>query len=225
MAAHFVWNSPFLYELDPILYGLFKGLPFFIGLVILIYLARRRENQDLREVLAPEVGKAGILPQELEALGSRGARRAATNRVAQAAGPAAKDTFQKLQREQIKLALSTSSVDSRDDARLLTQRLVCQNLRAQLWQYPGAAAALGFSPEEMAAAPQPPGPFAANRVVGGTGGWAWVTPDQYSPQRTGMPPGVPLQILEDRGSWLLVRNNSNWLGWTGAPYLVELPSG
>lgn len=224
MAAHFVWNSPFLYDLTPILYGLFKGLPFLVGLIVLLYLARRRENADLSAVLASEVGHAGLLAPEMATLRTRGTRRAAAKQVGAAAGPDAQRVFKQLQKEQIRLALVSSSVDSPDDARLLQQRSVCQALRTQLWQFPGAAAAVGVTEAEFNAAPRPAPPFAPDRMVGPSGGWAWTTPDAADPHRLGLAPGLPLQLLEDRGGWLLVRARDGWLGWTGAPYLADMPS-
>jgi RsiW-degrading membrane proteinase PrsW (M82 family) len=226
MAAHFVWNSPLFDDLPILLYGIVKGLPFFIGLIVLLYLARRRENQDLAEILAGEVGKPGLLPREMEALRDRRARRAATKRVRQEAGPEAERIFKQLQREQIKLALTVSAVDSVDDVRLLHQRAVIVGLRGQLWAIPGAAAALQFTPDEIAAnqAATSAAGFAPSRTVGISGGWAWPTPNQTTTPGLPLAPGLQLQVVEDRGGWLLVRAANGWLGWTGAPYLTGTPT-
>jgi protease PrsW len=224
MAAHFVWNSPFFDDLPILLYGVVKGLPFFVSLIILIYLARRRENQDLAEIVAGEVGKPGLLAREMEMLRDRKSRGAATKRVRQAAGPEAERIFKQLQREQIKLALTASSVDSVDDARLLQQRAVIQGMRAQLWTNPGAAAALGFTPDEIAANQPPSTAFAPDRTVGMSGGWAWPTPSQTTARALALAPGLQVQVVEDRGGWVLVRAPNGWLGWTGTPYLTEIPA-
>jgi hypothetical protein len=118
--------------------------------------------------------------------------------------------------------LTVSSVDSADDARLLQQRAVIQGLSAQLWAIPGAAAALGFTPDEIAANQATnSAAFAPNRTVGIAGGWAWPTPEQTTSHALALAPGLQLQVVEDRGGWLLVRAPNGWLGWTGAPYLTE----
>ena len=226
VAAHFVWNSPLLYNLPILLYGVVKGLPFLIGLALLLYLARRRENQDLELILTDEVGRPGLLPAEMAALTNRRSRRAAAKRVKQAAGGAAEQVLKQLQREQIRLALLASAADSPDDVQLLQQRIVVAGLRGKLWQFPGAAAAMGVD-EATAAAPPVPAqwaaPFLADRTVASAGGWAWATPDQNDKRRIPLAPSLPLQIMDNRGGWILVRAQSGWAGWTGTPYLVAVP--
>lgn len=226
MLAHFIWNSPLFDDLPILLYGVVKGLPFLIGLIVLLYLARRREHTALGEVLAPEVGRGGVLEPELARLHDPRSRRAAVKSVRQAGGPEAERLMRQLQREQIKLALVASSVDSTDDARVVQQRAICQGVRARLWQMPGVAAALGVSPEAAAAqvaAGIALGAFVPGRLVAQSGAWAWATPDQTDRRRISLAPALPLQVIEDRGDWLLVRSQSGWYGWTGAPYLAALP--
>lgn len=222
VAAHFIWNSPFLDDLHIVLYGVFKGLPFLIGLIVLLYLARRRENAALGEILASEVGQPGLVSNELDALRDRRSRRGAAQRIRAAAGPEAERLFRQLQREQVKLALVASSVDSPYDALLAQQRAVCESLRLRLWQAPGVAAALGVAPEAAAATLQRVSPFTPDRVVGPTGAWAWARPDQMERRRVGLAPGLLLDVVEARlDGWVLVRSQSGWYGWTGAPYLAE----
>lgn len=222
VAAHFIWNSPWLNDLPILLYGAFKGLPFLIGLAILLYLARRRENAALTEILAGEVGQPGLVAPELDALRDRRSRRAAAKRIRAAAGPDAERFFKQLQREQVKLALVASSVDSPDDAQLIQQRVVCESLRFRLWQAPGVAASLGVAPEAAAATLRRVSAFTPDKVVGPTGAWAWARPDQTERRRVGLAPGLQLDIVEARSDgWLLVRSQSGWYGWTGAPYLRE----
>ena len=88
-----------------------KGLPFLIGLVLL-YLARKRENDDLAAILANEKGQAGLLDIEMDDLRTWRVRRQTSKRVAKAAGPTAARLFNQWQKEQLKLALVASSVDS-----------------------------------------------------------------------------------------------------------------
>ena len=222
MAAHFIWNSPWLDDLPILLYGAFKGLPFLIGLIVLLYLARRREHAALGEILASEVGQPGLAAPEMDALRDRGSRRAAAKRIRIAAGPDAERTFKQLQREQVKLALVASSVDSPDDAQLVQQRAVCESLRFRLWQTPGVAAALGVAPEAAAAALQRVSSFTPDTLVGPQGAWGWARPDQSERRRVGLAPGLPLDVVEARlDGWVLVRSQNGWYGWTGAPYLTS----
>ncbi len=222
IAAHFVWNSPWLDDLDILLYGAFKGLPFLIGLIVLLYLARRRENAALGEILASEVGQPGLVAPELDALRDRRQRRAAGRRIKSAGGPEAERLFKQLQREQVKLALVASSVDSPDDVQLVQQRAACESLRFRLWQMPGVAAALGVAPEAAAATLQRVTSFVPDKLVGPAGAWAWARPDQTERRRVGLAPGLPLDVVEARlDGWLLVRSQSGWYGWTGAPYLTD----
>lgn len=225
MLAHFIWNSPLLGNLDIITYGLVKGLPFFIGLIVLLYLARRREHVALTEVLAPEVGRGGVTAQELSLLSDRRARRIAVRQLVQGAGPQAEWALRQLQREQVKLALVASAAESADDARLIQQRATCRAQRARLLTAPGAPAVLGFSADEAASESQATLAFAPDRVVAATGAWAWATPDHNDRVRMGVAPGTPLQVIEQRGDWLLVRRQDGWYGWTGAPYLAPLTQG
>jgi hypothetical protein len=220
--AHFVWNSPLFGDLDLLMYGLVKGMPFLIGLIILLVLARRREHVALTEVLAPEVGRGGITAFELTLLRDRRARRATVRQLVAKAGKPAEWGLRQLQREQVKLALISSGVDTDDDARLLQQRAVARTQRARLLTAPGAPEALGFSPEEAAAETRAATTFAPDRTVGPGGGWAWTTPDLTDKRRMGLPPGLPLQTVEQRGEWVLARGRDGWHGWTGRTYLAPL---
>jgi RsiW-degrading membrane proteinase PrsW (M82 family) len=226
MTAHFVWNSPWLWRELPLeLATMFKGLPFLIGLIVLLWLARKRENDALSEVLAGEIGRPGLLAGEMEVLRNARARRAAARRVRQSAGPEAARLLKQLQREQVKLALVGTAVDSADDAGLLQQRAVCQGLRQRLWQMPGVTAALGLTPDVVdAAAAVAPAPWARNAIVGATGGWALATPDWNDGRRIGLPPRLELQVIQERGPWVLVRSRDGWLGWSDGRYLDAAPA-
>ena len=225
MAAHFIWNSPFLGSLPILLYGLVKGLPFLIFLVVLVILARRREHAALADLLASEVGRAGLTEREVELLRNRLARREATRVAAGSGGAEAKLALRRLLRADVKLAMSASAVDSVDDARLIQEREQARAIRGPLLGLPGVAAAFGLTAEQVTEVQRPlTAPFVAERLVGTMGAWAWATPNQQDPTRTGIGPNLPLQVVEQRGDWLLVRSKSGWFGWTGAPYLVPLPS-
>ena len=222
MAAHFVWNSPLFDDLPDLLYVTVKGLPFLIGLIVLLYLARKRENDDLAAILANEKGQAGLLDIEMDDLRSWRVRRQTSKRLARAAGPGAARLFNQLQKEQLKLALVASSVDSDQDASLLEQRARCQDLRFRLWQIPGVTGVLGLTPDAVDAAHlAAPPPWAPNGTVASGGAWALATPDWNDQRRMALPPGTSLQVVREENSWLLVRAANGWLGWTDARYLAR----
>jgi RsiW-degrading membrane proteinase PrsW (M82 family) len=143
IVAHFVWNAPWLNDLPLLLLTAFKGLPFLFAGILLLRLARRREDDDLALVLGGEVGHSGLLEHEMSMLRSRRARSDAAERIRRAAGPAAERLFRKLQSEQMRLALVSSATDSPDDPDLLRQRAACESLRQRLLAIPGVDAALG----------------------------------------------------------------------------------
>lgn len=223
MFAHFVWNSPLFDDLPLLLYGAVKGLPFLIGLIVLVILARRREKVALGEVLAGEIGRGGVTATELDLLRDRRRRKAAHQTLRRNAGGQAEHLFARLQREQLNLALTASSVDSPDDARLHQQRLIARGLRAALLTAPGASALLDM-PADSAPTELQATTFLPDHTVAPLGAWAWQTPDQNG-KRMALAIGLPLQVVETRASWLLVRSQSGWHGWTGAPYLDELAQG
>jgi RsiW-degrading membrane proteinase PrsW (M82 family) len=222
MAAHFVWNSPFLGTLPIIEYGLVKGLPFLIGLIVLVILARRREHATLGSLLEPEIGIAGLTQVEVDLLGNRHARHAMTRLVDHLGGSQAKKALRRLQRADVRLAVARSAVDAADDARLIQQRELCRAIRAPLLGLPGVAAAFGLTDPAALAQLEAPRAFVADRLVGAGGAWAWPVPDQTNGSMLGLGPNLPLQIMDTRGDWLLVRSQSGWYGWTGAPYLIEM---
>jgi hypothetical protein len=220
MAAHFVWNSPLLATLPILLYGIVKGLPFLIGLIVLVILARRREHQSLGDLLALEIGRAGMTAGEIALLGNRHARREMNGLVSRNGGGDGKRALRRLQREDVNLALVASTVDSVDDARVVAQRERSRGIRAMLVGLPGVAQALGMSTSDMAEAQASmQRPFQADYLVGARGGWAWTVPDQSAP-RVPLAVNLALQAIETRGDWLLVRTSGGWYGWTGLPYLV-----
>ncbi len=221
MAGHFFWNSPIFDDLPILLYGVVKGMPFLIGVALLLVLARRREHAALEGILAEEVGGPGISATELHLLRNRKARRAARSVIARQGGGGAEQALRRLQKEQLNLAMVASAVETRDDARLHQQRELVRMLRAPLLQVPGAAAALGYGIDPVAG-PPPPVAFTPDRAIGTSGAWAWSTPNQADPMRIVLAPGLQVAVVERRGDWALIRSASGWHGWTGEPYLTEI---
>jgi hypothetical protein len=161
-----------------------------------------------------------VTASELTLLRDRRARKHTIRQLVAKAGPQAEWGLRQLQREQVKLALVSSGVDSPDDARLLQQRSVARAQRARLLTAPGAPEALGFSADQAATEITAASTFTPDRTVGPNGAWAWTTPDLADKRRMGLPASLPLQTVEQRGDWVLVRGRDSWYGWTGATYLV-----
>lgn len=152
--AHFLWNSPVL-NLFPegpwsgldylfvVLAATVKGLPLLAFVVVAVTLAHRRERRWLRQALASEIGLDGISARELHLLESPKRRRAATRDMRRRAGARAAGLLQRLQREQVNLAMVASRVAEADDPALTRQRAYCASLREALRAIPGAAPAGG----------------------------------------------------------------------------------
>ena len=80
IAAHLLWNSPLLNNLltdfgGIFVFGLIKGLPFLAFLIVLVYLAQRRERRWFATITASDVGTDVLSPTELADLGSVRSRR------------------------------------------------------------------------------------------------------------------------------------------------------
>jgi protease PrsW len=222
MAAHFVWNSPWLNDLPLLLLTAFKGSPFLIALVVLLRLARSREHDALRRAVALEAGRHGLLAEEAEVLTDGRRRRDALRRVAAAGGPQAARLLKQLHAEQIKLAIQATAGQPPEHAELIRMRAKCQALRRQLWQMPGVTDALGIRAERVAdeLASAPLEVWQPTTRVGAQGGWAWATPDLNDERRAPLYAGMPVRIVEMRGEWARVEAENGWQGWTGTRYLL-----
>jgi protease PrsW len=144
VAAHFLWNSPWLNlfpdtrtlgprELAQVLLATtVKGAPFLAVLVVLVALARRREAHWLGVAVAGEVGGPGIEPAELAVLQDPRRRRRARRAMRRAHGRRAAARLRRLQRAQITLAMARTRVDADDHPDLVRQRELCRRLRAGL---------------------------------------------------------------------------------------------
>jgi protease PrsW len=226
IGAHFFWNAPWLWPQEGDLGGLLvavtiKGLPFLIALFVLLRLARLREHDALVEALRGEVGREGLLSDELEQLRTPGRRREAVRRVAGAAGAEAARLLKRLHHAQIALAVMAARIDSPAHADLVRQRALIHALRGRLWLIPGVVEALGYPRPviEAALGTAAPALWVPDVRVAPAGGWAWATPNYEDPRRGALVPGMPLQVVEQTGNWLLVRADNGWVGWTDARYL------
>lgn len=146
MVAHFVWNSPLLdffpeppFEGVEFLQVLFatavKGVPLLAFVAVMVRLARRREHRWLQAALADEVGKEGILEDEIAILETPRGRRRARKEIGLTNGPAASDMLKRLHRQQINLAMVATRVES-EHPDLLRQRAHCKAIRDLLEAIP-----------------------------------------------------------------------------------------
>ena len=152
--AHFLWNSPLLtlFPAEP-WSGLdylsvafataVKGVPLLAFVAIAVRLARGRERRWLRQALVREIGLDDISAEELLLLESPRRRRAARGEMRRRAGARAAGLLQRLQREQVNLAMVAARVADADDPALPRQRAYCASLREALRAIPGAAPAAG----------------------------------------------------------------------------------
>jgi protease PrsW len=138
--GHALWNSPLLFffpddlsgpaaYLQLILATTIKGAPLLVFVILMIRLARKRENRWLHNALADEVGSTGIHEAELAVLENPAARRRSRREMRTRAGPVAAATLKRLQRAQIDLAMIRTRVDDPEHPDLVRQRDYCGALR------------------------------------------------------------------------------------------------
>lgn len=137
--AHFVWNSPLLPPLEGAgaylaiwVYHAVKSLPFLILLVIVVRLARRREDRWLHGALASEVGREGMTAEELAVLADRPRRRQLVRQARRSGGRRVERALKRLHQQQINLAMVATRVQGPDHPDLVRQRELVQKLRAEL---------------------------------------------------------------------------------------------
>jgi protease PrsW len=138
--GHALWNSPLLFffpddlngpaaYLQLILATTVKGAPLLVFVILMIRLARKRENRWLHNALAEEVGGTGIHETELAVLENPAARRHSRREMRARSGPVASATLKRLQRAQIDLAMIKTRVDDPEHPDLARQRDYCAALR------------------------------------------------------------------------------------------------
>lgn len=246
--AHSIWNSPLLTELlsgvgGIVLFGLIKGLPFLIFLVLMVLLAQRREQRWFAAITATDLGTDILSHQELAELGGLRSRWSARRQIGARKGPQGKKLYGQLQREQISLGMIRSRVGTDDDPSVAAQRERIRAVRAQLDGLPdipqpmmppvapdpivlAAIAASGVVPETAPAIPPPPPPpapvWTPSHAVPPTGMAAWNAPDPAQPPAAQLAPGVQLVLVEQRGAWARVAGSNGWIGWVDARLLVRI---
>jgi protease PrsW len=148
VAAHFVWNSPWMDSLlrttdgsNPstlqwVEYGSVKGLPFLLLLGVLVILATRSEENNFRAIVAGEPDPDVINESEIRSLRSLLARRSARMAAKRAGGPAGAKLMGRLQSAQIEYAMVRSRSQWLGDPELEQQRQRIREIRAQLQGLP-----------------------------------------------------------------------------------------
>jgi hypothetical protein len=156
VAGHFLWNSPLL-DLFPRrvedvgdwlripLAAAVKGVPLLAVVVVLVTLARRREQRWLELALRSEAGTPALSSTELGILLDPRARRRSRRDMRARAGDAAGRLLRRLQREQVNLAMVRARASGEDDRELVAQRELCRSIRSALLAMPGAAPARGIA--------------------------------------------------------------------------------
>jgi RsiW-degrading membrane proteinase PrsW (M82 family) len=236
IAAHFVWNSPWM---DSILdtvdgvnpstlqwveYGSVKGLPFLLLLVVLVFFATRNEEADFRAIVTSEPDPAVITEPEIKSLRSLLARRSARLAMGRLRGPDGARLLGQLQSTQIDYALARSRVDGIWDPALEAPRRKIRAIRAQLaalplvGAMPGPAAPAGSPAGSPAGAPRA-GWYPTHTVPPGGMG-AWSHPDPTRPPALLLPERLELAVESWTGVWALVRASNGWIGWVDGRFLV-----
>jgi RsiW-degrading membrane proteinase PrsW (M82 family) len=142
-SAHFIWNSPLLDSLldeDNILsfipVALLKGLPFFVFLVLLVVLARRREVAVFSSLVGMDVGTGVLSQADIYIMSSGRRRRAARRAVEWRKGTAGRRLQIMIQRALLDLASIRARAPFPDHPAVEAQRALVLELREQLSSLP-----------------------------------------------------------------------------------------
>jgi len=143
VVGHFLWNSPLLDLFPPRLStgvvllqvvgaAAVKGLPLLAVVGVMVVLARRREHRWLQAALVSEVGREGILEEEMAVLSNPRRRRRARRELRRRAGPDAAAMLKRFHKAQVNLAMIATRAPGDDHPDLLNQRRYCRALREAL---------------------------------------------------------------------------------------------
>jgi len=141
--GHIVWNLPGTNPpagsaWAPVVFAI-KGVPLLVFVGLAVAMAHRRERRWLARALASREVADVVTPAEARVLGDPKARAAAVRALRRRAGRGPATTLQRLQREQVNLAMMVSDRPE-DTAAIATQRDRCASLRLALGAAPGAGA-------------------------------------------------------------------------------------
>jgi len=149
VGAHIAWNLPALNPdlpdgvagavLAPLVLAV-KGVPLLVFVGLTVGMAHRQERRWLDGALAAEIDPEVVSREELERLRDTGARRRAIRTMRARAGRRAATLLQRLQREQVNLAMIVTKAPEDREA-VEARRRACRSLRLALEAIPGAASA------------------------------------------------------------------------------------
>jgi protease PrsW len=173
VAAHAVWDSPWMVSvldtasatdkpstLQWVEYGVIKGMPFLLLLILMVVLATRSEEKNFRAIVAGEPDPEVFYEPEIKSLGSLWSRRRARSESARLHGTMGSKLTGKLQAAQIEYSMIRSRADSLTDPALDAQRQKIRQIRMQLAGVPLLPAPVRPAPQPVAA-PMPAGPMPA----------------------------------------------------------------
>ena len=219
VAAHVVWNSPWMEDilvtsgganpstLQWLEYGAVKGLPFLILLGLLVRLATRSEEETFRAIVADEPDPWVITESEIESLRSLRSRRAARTEAGRTRGPAGSRALGRLQAAQIEYAMIRSRTDSVSGPALEAQRRNIRWIRSELAAWPAPRQA--FAPA-----------WAPTHVVPRGGIAAWSSPDATRGPVAVLPERTELVVLGWTEEWARVEAENGWVGWVDGRLLL-----
>jgi RsiW-degrading membrane proteinase PrsW (M82 family) len=235
LLGHFFWNSPILNELilgnDPgpihwLLYGLVKGLPLFIFLVLMIRLALGREQRWFHTAVGSHVGGDALTHEDMKTLGDLRSRFGARRAMKRQKGPVGEKLLSRVQGEQLRLAMmaTKSGVTQPEMDR---QVEVIRGLRTELANLPDApkpvlvtaGAPMGTPAANVATVPAPTAAWVPTHLVPPEGLQSWDQPDPSRPM-TPLAGGLELRVVQRVGDWAQVAASNGWTGWVDARRLV-----
>jgi len=249
VGAHFFWNSPLLVELlgdgGFVGWAMFvtaKGLPMLIGLILVVRLARRREQKWFAVFSQSFHDDGAITEAELAELGGLRSRRRARKAAGRAKGPGAEKLKGQIQRQQISLAMVMSRFRDEAHPEVARQQQLVMGLKGQhgaLGMAPVAAAPVWGQPVQPAQPvaaqqaptwvqpaaapapiPAPPPAWTATHLAPDEGLPAWAAPDPSQAPIVTLAGRLELVIAERAGDWARVTAVNGWTGWVDGRRLL-----
>jgi protease PrsW len=234
VGAHFIWNSPILSGIADqgtlesfLLYVTIKGLPLLIGLIVVVRLARARDQRWFGHLAANPLVAEDISAADVNELGGLVRRWRARRASGRERGSAGKRMRGAIQRQEIALAVAAGHAAGQDDPALVASRQGLRELRARYdalparavaaqaaqagaWQ--GAASASPATNVMPSAPPVSAAGWSPTNRVPPDGMPAWPSPD---PSQASVPlgGGLPVMVAERRGDWARVVASNGWTGW------------
>lgn len=139
--AHAGWHAPVPDLPVPLLSQLLKAVPFLAVLVLILLRADRDERERVAAGLSAELGRPGIMADEVPVLLSRRLRRRERGELRTRAGRRHLAALRRLRQEQLRLAEAAARLPDPDSPERVCQREMCRSLRDSLAVTSGLAGA------------------------------------------------------------------------------------